>query len=287
MISHGPRCNTATGRKFWNKQAYRFTRSFYGAPTTNLYFEEEKRLFRRYFPDIKGRKLLKLDLWNEAQNTQILFWAARQGGECYAVDIAEATAQKARDRSLEAMVSIQIAIGDVSYLPFSNDSFDYLYTMGTLEHIPDPSTAFDEIARVLKPGGVAIVGVPNIYDPFLFSIASRILQSLGKYPYGYERWFTNRQLKCFLENAGLRTPQQDGILFLPWFLRFLDAYLWQKHPWGCRITSLFVKPFRLLTRIQWLSRKCGYLTICVAEKEILSADLHPKMRGPAEALERV
>ncbi len=260
------RCNLESGRTFWNKQGTRFSRSFAGAPTTNLYLEEEQRLFRKYFLNIKGKKVLKLDLWNEAQNTEILLWAAREGADCYGLDIAETTARKARSRSLNERITMQVIIGDAVSLPFDGNTFDYIYTMGTLEHLPMPEKAFAELARVLKPGGVGIIGVPNIFDPFLFSVASKILQRFQMYPYGYERWYTNRELKCLVENTGLHATHDDGILLLPWFVRFLDLYLWQKFPWACRLTSFMVKPFRFLTSLPWLVRHYGYLTVCVAEK---------------------
>jgi hypothetical protein len=36
-------------------------------------------LLNRYFPALKHKRLLKTGLWDEAKNSQILFWAAEQG----------------------------------------------------------------------------------------------------------------------------------------------------------------------------------------------------------------
>jgi SAM-dependent methyltransferase len=256
----------ATGRRFWNDQGRRYARSFFGAPTTRLYLEEEQGLLRRHLGTLQGLRLLKLDLWNEAQNTEILLWAAREGATCYGIDIAETTAQKARARGCALGVPIRISIADVAALPFVADTFDCVYTMGTLEHIPEVDRAFAEIARVVKPGGVAIVGVPNRRDPFLFWPVSRAMQAIGHYPYGYERWYTNGELRRRLEAHGLRVDQEDGILFLPWFLRIPDLYLWLHFPSACRLTELLARPFRRLARLRGLVRRFGYLTVCVARK---------------------
>jgi hypothetical protein len=41
------------------------------------------------------------------------------------------------------------------HLPFPDNSFRFLFTIAALEHVPNADLAFDEIHRVLKPGGVA------------------------------------------------------------------------------------------------------------------------------------
>lgn len=266
MASARGQAPAAAGRRFWNEQGRRFARSFFGAPTTRLYREEEQALLRRHLGTLRGKHLLKLDLWNEAQNTEILLWAAREGASCYGIDIAETTAVRARDRACALGASIRIAVADAAALPFPSETFDGVYTMGTLEHVPDPDRAFAEIARVMKPGAVAIVGVPNRRDPFLFWLASRMMQAIGRYPYGYERWYTNEELGGQLGAQGLRVDGADGILFLPWFLRIPDLYLWLHLRPACRLTELLVRPFRRLARRRCLVRHFGYLTVCVARK---------------------
>lgn len=47
---------------------------------------------------------------------------------------------------------------DLECLPFAEASFDVVFTWATLEHIPHPDKAMSELARVLRPGGMAIVG---------------------------------------------------------------------------------------------------------------------------------
>jgi SAM-dependent methyltransferase len=41
-------------------------------------------------------------------------------------------------------------------LPFASGTFDLVYSIAALEHVPDPEGTVAEIARVLKPGGLAI-----------------------------------------------------------------------------------------------------------------------------------
>lgn len=46
--------------------------------------------------------------------------------------------------------------GDAQNLPFEACSFDVVYMNAVLEHVPDPSKAFKEVARILKKDGIFI-----------------------------------------------------------------------------------------------------------------------------------
>jgi SAM-dependent methyltransferase len=48
---------------------------------------------------------------------------------------------------------------DVNDMSFPDASFDFAYCSSVLHHLPDPGKALDEIARVIRPGGVAAAGL--------------------------------------------------------------------------------------------------------------------------------
>ena len=50
---------------------------------------------------------------------------------------------------------------DICDLPFENDTYDIIFCNHVLEHIPDDTTAMHELFRVLKPGGKAILQIPQ------------------------------------------------------------------------------------------------------------------------------
>lgn len=50
---------------------------------------------------------------------------------------------------------------DICDLPFENDAFDVIFCNHVLEHIPYDQKAMEELFRILKPGGLAIVQIPQ------------------------------------------------------------------------------------------------------------------------------
>ena len=262
-------------QRFWAGVGERFP-DLGGAASTRYYAENEQRLFREHFPQLAGLRILKTDLWDEAKNTRILVWASRQGARAYGVDISEPTVVQARVPFAVESVPLRAAAADVRALPFQDASFDAVYSMGTIEHFDETERAVEEIARVLKPGGRAIVGVPNRFDPFLRPLLSLLLQAIGLYGYGYEKSYSRRALKRMLERAGLDVVAETAILFIPGWLRMLDLAC---HAW-CRpltvVTSTLVRPFVMLDRYVPPVRKHGYLLATVVTKpapELRPADL--------------
>ena len=258
-------------RDFWAGVGERFP-DLGGAASTRYYADNEQRLFTEHFPALEGLKILKTDLWDEAKNTRILAWASRQGAHAYGIDISEPIVMQARaafdtGRGLRGVHHcLYGAVGDVRALPFPDASFDAIYSMGTIEHFDETERAVEEMARVLKPGGRAIVGVPNRHDPFLRPLLATVLQAVGLYGYGYEKSYSRRVLKQMLEQAGLDVVAETAILFIPGWLRMLDLAC---HSW-CRpfaaVTSALVRPFVFLDRHVPAVRRHGYLLATVVMK---------------------
>ncbi|MEO6808270.1 MAG: class I SAM-dependent methyltransferase [Isosphaeraceae bacterium] len=57
--------------------------------------------------------------------------------------------------------------GSATEIPFPSESFDLVVCYQCLEHVPDPSRALDEMARVCRPGGVVAIVGPNLVSPTL------------------------------------------------------------------------------------------------------------------------
>lgn len=253
----------AAYRRFWAGVGERFP-DLGGAASTRYYADNEQRLFTEHFPALGGLRILKTDLWDEARNTRILAWASARGARAYGIDISPPTVRQARGAFDQG--ALRCAVSDVRALPFRDASFDAIYSMGTIEHFDETEQAVREMTRVLKPGGCAIIGVPNRHDPFLRPLFATVLQAIGLYGYGYEKSYSRRALREMLERAGLTVVDETAILFMPGCLRMLDLAC---HAWCrplARITGACVWPFVLLDRHVPAVRRHGYLLATVVTK---------------------
>jgi demethylmenaquinone methyltransferase/2-methoxy-6-polyprenyl-1,4-benzoquinol methylase len=57
--------------------------------------------------------------------------------------------------------SVRFHLGDAERLPFADDSFDVVWSSGSIEYWPNPVTALRELRRVTKPGGQVLVVGPD------------------------------------------------------------------------------------------------------------------------------
>ena len=261
----GDKSSDSSYRDFWDWTGHSFP-SLCGAPSTRYYLECEQMLLRQYFPVLEGMSVFKTDLWDEAKNTRILKWASLQGAKVFGLDISFPMVQEARKLFPPWAGPAGFIVSDLREIAFADESFDCLYSMGTIEHFREYGQALKECFRVLKKGGLAIIGVPNKWDPFLRPAMVSFLYRLNLYSYGFEKSFSMRSLERLLRSAGFQILNRSGILFMPGWLRMADLYLHVTHPRLTAITAPLIRPFSYLYKKVPSLRRHGYLIACVVQK---------------------
>ena len=252
-----PRAITrGTYDSFWHGVGGRFP-DLGGAPSTTLYRDDEIRVLSSQIPDFRGVRILKTDLWDEARNTRIMQWAATQGAEVFGIDISEPTLRQAHEGFVPG--ALKASRADVRRLPFADASFDAIYSMGTIEHFDESEDAVREMARVLKPGGKLILGVPNRFDPFMRPVLVWFLWVLGHYGYGFEKSYSRRALRRMMQRAGLEVVDESGILFMPGWLRMAELAAHTRVPGLARAASAGVRLFARASRRFPRLHRHGYL----------------------------
>jgi SAM-dependent methyltransferase len=84
-------------------------------------------------------------------NGRFAYYAGKYGAEVWALDLGPA-AEVAR-RNTEQAGDVHVVQADLHRPPFALESFDFIYSLGVLHHLPDPEPAFRNLLKFLKPGG--------------------------------------------------------------------------------------------------------------------------------------
>lgn len=93
--------------------------------------------------------------------------------------------------------NMDLRIGTSEKIPYESNSFDYYIGMGLLEYLDDMEPSLKEMERVLKPGGYAILTMPNIQ-----SINRTIIRNTG---------FLRRAYDLALRAAKRQVPTRNSI----------------------------------------------------------------------------
>jgi SAM-dependent methyltransferase len=120
--------------------------------------------------------------------------------------------------------------GDATSLPFPDGSFDKVIAAEVLEHLPADQNAMNEIARILRPGGVAAVTVPAWLPE---RVCWQLSEDYHNTPGGHVRIFTRRELITKLERSGFTVTGQHrahGLHSPYWWLKCAVGVKNDDHP---------------------------------------------------------
>ncbi len=88
------------------------------------------------------------------------------GGRVTGFDISRSFVQIASDNARKAGVEVDFEHGDAADLPVPDDQFDFIVCRAAFKNFTRPLVALNEMHRVLKPGGTAlIIDLRKDYSP--------------------------------------------------------------------------------------------------------------------------
>jgi ubiquinone/menaquinone biosynthesis C-methylase UbiE len=84
---------------------------------------------------------------------------AKAGAHCCGVDITDKHLELTQRNFALRGLAVRLYKADATKLPFPDNSFDCVYSMGVIHHVPEAHLVIQEVRRVLVPGGLFLVAV--------------------------------------------------------------------------------------------------------------------------------
>jgi SAM-dependent methyltransferase len=190
-------------RAFHDRQAQGRSATFLGRPDQLVfadaaYLDHESwiRPAMECLGDVSGRRVLDYGCGHGMAAVVL----ARRGARVTAFDLSSGYVAEARRRAEANGVAVDFVQADGERLPFAPESFDGIWGNAVLHHL-DLRTAGPELARVLRPGGVAVFCEPWGENPLL-SWARRRLPYPGKQRTPDEQPLRRHQVQALAEVFG-------------------------------------------------------------------------------------
>jgi len=111
-----------------------------------------------------------------------LFYAASMGAEMIGMDFSAAAAQAFRN--VRSFSSADVVQGDIFRPPFRRQTFDFIYSIGVLHHLPDPEQGFRALLPLLKPGGAVLVWVYSKSRRWTNTLLEAVRCCTSRLPFG-------------------------------------------------------------------------------------------------------
>jgi SAM-dependent methyltransferase len=139
------------------------------------------------------------------------YYLARRAREVVALDLSRNSVLAMRNLKPTGSGLLHVIRADILHMPFRDCAFDVVYNEGVVEHFPEPYRVLYEMVRVTRRLGLVIFSVPNVYS---FHTLGKLMSSgsisISK-PYGFERSFSNNQIKSMLQLLSLKDIEAHGI----------------------------------------------------------------------------
>lgn len=165
----------------------------------------------------KSKKVLEIG----AAQGSFLIALSKRGYDCEGIEPDDIALEIAQELSAKMRQPIKINKGFAESIPYNDASFDIVIAFGVMEHVHDIEKAFNEISRLLKPGGI-----------FYFTSASAMCPVQNEIQYfPFFSWYPQRAKLWIMNWAKINKPALVGWSNTPainWFTPWNTKRLLEK-----------------------------------------------------------
>lgn len=137
--------------------------------------------------------------------------------ELTACDINEQDVQFAQALN-QGVNNLSYAVENALDLSYTENAFDLIISVDVIEHVGQPERMVEEIARVLKPGGRAVVTFPSLDFPLTYDPINSVLSwfttkkiSQGAYAFGHEYLVSKKDFRAWAEKNELKVVEERNL----------------------------------------------------------------------------
>ena len=189
---------------------------------------------------------------------ETLAYHQARGCDVYGVEVDENV------KTVAEKYQFDVRIGPFDPDCYTPESFDYVTMQQVIEHVDDPLETLQDVAKILRPGGHAVLTTPNAHGWGTRAFGRKWINWHAPY---HRHFFSNSSMKIAAQSAGLDIESVQTITSSEW-LRYQWVHLltfpeegepsafWS--PYGNR--SLAVRLAQKLTELLHYSRINHLLT---------------------------
>jgi ubiquinone/menaquinone biosynthesis C-methylase UbiE len=177
------------------------------------------------------------------------------------VDISDCLFYAQQYKQKRNIDSVHFIKTDLPRLPFKDESFNLITSLGVIEHFEQPRLPLLEMKRVLKSGGVLFLDTPN---KGLWSLATKYFP-LGE----HEDYYSPDELKKIAHECGLEILESYAKGFSNTIMTILyNIYDYDQHSHVSRGYHFLLNYVKKMLKLfdPWLDKKHGFYSIVIARK---------------------
>ena len=233
------------------------------------------------YKNIHNKKVLEIGCGTGGHS--LLF--ASKGAELTSTDITPERVDSSKKLiNLLKDHNTKFKICDAENLPFDNNEFDIVYSNGVLHHTHNISKAIDEVRRVLKPGGEAIIMLYSrnsfLYYINIWFIKGIILGYKKKFKDNWigasTEWMSDKKQKVYnpvtyvfnkneintlFEEFNIVSIRKNSFIFnhVPFIGKYLSKLLGMYYGYNEAGILIYDKPWRNETKLEkYLGQYIGF-----------------------------